>query len=200
MDRTEFRLRRLLGAAPAQPLAPPLRLPTPEGCALWPAGDRPPKRACPVARPQQSTDPGMGDIRIHPAADLFPMMEDEALQELTEDIQRHGLRQPLVFWSDALSRRKRSCSARTAPGGSSGSRSAELCTGESPATHGGEHQSLGQYVSNVTQACWTGSVPGVAPAMRVCKTPTLRGSGCRSIQGWEPRGWRCFLLSPCLSR
>jgi hypothetical protein len=37
-------------------------------------------------------------IQIHPAADLFPMMSDEELDELTKDIEEHGLREsPMWF-------------------------------------------------------------------------------------------------------
>jgi hypothetical protein len=37
-------------------------------------------------------------IKVHPAADLFPMMSDAELKELGEDIKKNGLEQPLVFW------------------------------------------------------------------------------------------------------
>src|SRR4051812_15177268 len=36
-------------------------------------------------------------IKIHPAADLFPMMPDAELRELGEDIKKNGLRQNLIF-------------------------------------------------------------------------------------------------------
>jgi ParB-like chromosome segregation protein Spo0J len=35
-------------------------------------------------------------MRIHPAAELFPMMTPEELRGLAEDIKRHGLRRPIV--------------------------------------------------------------------------------------------------------
>jgi hypothetical protein len=36
------------------------------------------------------------DIPPHPAADAFPMMEEEELEELAQDIKNNGLQQPLV--------------------------------------------------------------------------------------------------------
>lgn len=37
---------------------------------------------------------------IHPAADLFPMVEGDALRELCADIKERGLQQPIVVWRD----------------------------------------------------------------------------------------------------
>lgn len=37
---------------------------------------------------------------IHPAADLFPMVEGDELQELCADIKERGLQQPIVVWRD----------------------------------------------------------------------------------------------------
>jgi ParB/RepB/Spo0J family partition protein len=37
------------------------------------------------------------DIPPHPAADAFPMMEEEELGELAQDIKDNGLQQPLVI-------------------------------------------------------------------------------------------------------
>lgn len=37
---------------------------------------------------------------IHPAADLFPMVEGDELQELCADIKERGLQQPIVIWRD----------------------------------------------------------------------------------------------------
>jgi hypothetical protein len=40
-------------------------------------------------------------LRVHPAAELFPLMADTdpaALKELAEDIKAHGLRAPIVGW------------------------------------------------------------------------------------------------------
>jgi hypothetical protein len=39
-------------------------------------------------------------LRVHPAADLFPMMDDDALADVAEDIKANGLKQPVVIWSE----------------------------------------------------------------------------------------------------
>jgi hypothetical protein len=41
-------------------------------------------------------------ITVHPAADLFPMMPDDELDELAIDIEKHGLRQAIDFQGDEL--------------------------------------------------------------------------------------------------
>ena len=41
-------------------------------------------------------------INVHPAADLFPMMPDDELDELAADIEKHGLRQAIDFQGDEL--------------------------------------------------------------------------------------------------
>jgi hypothetical protein len=41
-------------------------------------------------------------ITVHPAADLFPMMPDDELDELAADIEKHGLRQAIDFQGDEL--------------------------------------------------------------------------------------------------
>ena len=33
--------------------------------------------------------------KVHPAADVFPMMSDEELEALGDDIKKNGLRQPI---------------------------------------------------------------------------------------------------------
>jgi hypothetical protein len=35
--------------------------------------------------------------KVHPAADVFPEMSDDELQKLGSDIQKHGLREPVIF-------------------------------------------------------------------------------------------------------
>jgi hypothetical protein len=39
-------------------------------------------------------------IKVHPAADLFPMMSDEELKALAEDIKANGLMTPVVMYDD----------------------------------------------------------------------------------------------------
>ena len=39
-------------------------------------------------------------LKVHPAADLFPLMSADELRELREDIEKHGLMSPIVLWSD----------------------------------------------------------------------------------------------------
>src|ERR1051325_6399339 len=39
-------------------------------------------------------------IKVHPAGDLFEMMPYDELVELGNDIKAHGLRQPIVFWTE----------------------------------------------------------------------------------------------------
>jgi hypothetical protein len=36
--------------------------------------------------------------KVHPAADVFPMMSDEELAELAEDIRKNGLCDPIAFY------------------------------------------------------------------------------------------------------
>lgn len=38
--------------------------------------------------------------RLHPAAEMLPMMSDGEIDELAADIREHGLIEPVVFWSD----------------------------------------------------------------------------------------------------
>src|SRR5262249_19024288 len=37
-------------------------------------------------------------IKVHPAAELFPMMSEAELRELGEDIKKSGLKNRIVFW------------------------------------------------------------------------------------------------------
>jgi hypothetical protein len=42
------------------------------------------------------------DIKVHPAADLFPMMSDADLDALAKDIAENGLLHPIVWFRDQL--------------------------------------------------------------------------------------------------
>lgn len=44
----------------------------------------------------------LGKYETHPAADLFPMMETEAIKRLAADIKEHGLRDPVVMHEDKV--------------------------------------------------------------------------------------------------
>jgi N6-adenosine-specific RNA methylase IME4 len=37
---------------------------------------------------------------VHPAAELFPLLGDDELNELADDIKRHGLHEPVWLWDD----------------------------------------------------------------------------------------------------
>ena len=39
---------------------------------------------------------------VHPAAELFPMMDAEALQALADDIREHGQREPVILYHGAV--------------------------------------------------------------------------------------------------
>ena len=41
-------------------------------------------------------------LEIHPAAECFPMLEGDELRELREDIEAHGLQEPIAFLNGAL--------------------------------------------------------------------------------------------------
>src|SRR5262245_53202264 len=38
------------------------------------------------------------EFKVHPAADVFPMMSDEELAELGADIMKNGLQHPIIWW------------------------------------------------------------------------------------------------------
>ncbi len=42
----------------------------------------------------------MSDFPVHPAADLFPMLSEQELKELADDIRANGLHEPLWVWDD----------------------------------------------------------------------------------------------------
>lgn len=41
-------------------------------------------------------------LTVHPAADIFPMMDDRELKELAESIKKHGLREKLVVTTEGI--------------------------------------------------------------------------------------------------
>ena len=41
-------------------------------------------------------------MKAHPAADLFPMLTDAAMRELTRDIEANGLRDPICIWGGVI--------------------------------------------------------------------------------------------------
>jgi hypothetical protein len=41
-------------------------------------------------------------LKIHPAADLFPLMSESELKELAEDIKKNGLKNPIVLVQSEL--------------------------------------------------------------------------------------------------
>jgi hypothetical protein len=38
-------------------------------------------------------------IKVHPAADVFPMLPEDELRKLGEDIKKNGLKEPVIVWS-----------------------------------------------------------------------------------------------------
>ena len=39
-------------------------------------------------------------VKVHPAADVFPLMSDDDLKTLAEDIKANGLSVPVTLWRD----------------------------------------------------------------------------------------------------
>ena len=46
--------------------------------------------------------PETQDLQFHPLANLFPMLDGEAFAELVEDIELHGVREPVVIYEGAI--------------------------------------------------------------------------------------------------
>ncbi len=40
------------------------------------------------------------EVKIHPAADALPMLEDDAAASLLADVKAHGLRERIKIWID----------------------------------------------------------------------------------------------------
>jgi hypothetical protein len=40
-------------------------------------------------------------LKVHPAADLFPLMSQDELKALAEDIKTNGLQQPIILWRES---------------------------------------------------------------------------------------------------
>jgi hypothetical protein len=58
-------------------------------------------------------------LKIHPAAQLFPLMPPDELKALTEDINKNGLHNPVVIWRDLLLDVRNRLDAWSWPGGRS---------------------------------------------------------------------------------
>jgi hypothetical protein len=48
-------------------------------------------------------------LRIHPAAELFPLMASDELRALGEDIKKNGLKSRIVFWKDGAAASASAC-------------------------------------------------------------------------------------------
>jgi N6-adenosine-specific RNA methylase IME4 len=57
------------------------------------------RNVAPEADPEPAA---IWDLPVYPAAGLFPMLDDEALVAMSQDIARHGLRHPIVVWRGQL--------------------------------------------------------------------------------------------------
>src|SRR5262245_25033423 len=53
-----------------------------------------------LKRVRRKTEMGWRDVyKVHPAADVFPMLPEDELRKLGEDIKVNGLAEPIVLWS-----------------------------------------------------------------------------------------------------
>ena len=44
-------------------------------------------------------------IKVHPAADVFPMLPEDELRTLGKDIEKNGLKEPIILWSPGAAKR-----------------------------------------------------------------------------------------------
>jgi hypothetical protein len=56
----------------------------------------------PIPTPIDSTSSAAPTYDFHPLADNFPMIGKDELRELADDIQRHGLREPIVLFDGMI--------------------------------------------------------------------------------------------------
>src|SRR6266851_2188332 len=65
------------------------------------------QRPC-TASDTKSPAPSWRDwVKVHPAADNYPMMSEDDQRALGEDIEAHGLQKPLVFYCDRVKRNRK---------------------------------------------------------------------------------------------
>jgi hypothetical protein len=61
------------------------------------------RQATNITEPLAMTKSWRDDLKIHPAADLFPLLSPDELRKLGEDIIKNGLASPIVLWSNGKS-------------------------------------------------------------------------------------------------
>lgn len=79
-----------------------------KGRASQPEAKAPAKGKTPAKTPKTPRTPKMtpparyGEYEAHPAADIFPIMDDKALESLAEDIKAHGQLEPILVWEGKI--------------------------------------------------------------------------------------------------
>ena len=77
------------------------------GCRIGPASVTPSDQTAQVSRVKANSarrSTWRDAYAVHPAADVFPMMSDEDLAALGEDIKANGQTIPILFWTDGDNR------------------------------------------------------------------------------------------------